>query len=582
MDRSKTQVAIQAPRGYAKCLEENTEIILNDGTRKKIKDREIADQILSLNDNFEFEHDLIVAKEYSGKKECLTFTSMSGKKLTTSFDHKILTFNGWKLAKDITLDDRIASPRFLPLDIECDTISDEEVKLLGYMIAEGGCTRSSFTNFDEVIIEDFKKCCDKLNFIVNPVIIHNEIRKGQFNISGGIRGWLREQNLYNHKSTEKRLPQWVYGLDRRQKWIFIASLWDTDGWFHVNGGKTGITLANEELIKDIQILLWNMEINTTIYFRPNDFANAWALLIDNYNLESFCNNIPLLLKKQKASEIIEKNRYSLLDTYPVKEIRSYNKGCKTRFRDKYNIRIDRDYDLTRDKLQRCIEAEPIDEWIKLEGADVFWDKIQKIENVGAAETYDVQVLNNANLITNGLISHNSSLSVPFILHHITHDPGNKVIVIQSKTQSEAINRLTQIKNIFEYSKTFRDLYGYAGQTVADQWTEKKIRTKLVLDGQVQCSITIKAIGTGMPARGQMEMDEQLESWRITLYFLDDADDEDNTLTPDQMDKNWDKFAGSKEGLDKRGGRVLVLGTFIRDGCIIDRLDNAVGWFTVKY
>jgi len=169
-----------------------------------------------------------------------------------------------------------------------------------------------------------------------------------------------------------------------------------------------------------------------------------------------------------------------------------------------------------------------------------------------------------------------------VLHHIIFDEGNKVIVIQSKTQSEAINRLSQIKNIFEYSKPFKDMFGYAGKEVAEQWTEKKIKTKLIKDGKVQSSITIKAIGTGMPARGQMEMDEKLESWRITLYFLDDADDEDNTLTPEQMAKNWDKFAGSKEGLDKRNGRVLAIGTFIRDGCIIDRLDGAIGWESVKY
>ena len=176
----------------------------------------------------------------------------------------------------------------------------------------------------------------------------------------------------------------------------------------------------------------------------------------------------------------------------------------------------------------------------------------------------------------------SSLTVLMVLHHIIFDEGNKVIVIQSKTQSEAINRLSQIKNIFEYSKPFKDMFGYAGKEVAEQWTEKKIKTKLIKDGKVQSSITIKAIGTGMPARGQMEMDEKLESWRITLYFLDDADDEDNTLTPEQMAKNWDKFAGSKEGLDKRNGRVLAIGTFIRDGCIIDRLDGAIGWESVKY
>ncbi len=179
----------------------------------------------------------------------------------------------------------------------------------------------------------------------------------------------------------------------------------------------------------------------------------------------------------------------------------------------------------------------------------------------------------------------STLSKLTILHHILFDEGDKVIVLQSKTRPEAINRLTSIKNIFEYSKVFHELFGYCGENSPNtsMWREDKIKTALVIDGK-RINITIKAIGTGMPARGTLETsnDASLEEWRITLYYLDDPDDEDNTLTPEQMEKNWDKFAGSKEGLDKRTGRVLVLGTFIRDGCIVDRLDDAVGWVTKKY
>lgn len=179
----------------------------------------------------------------------------------------------------------------------------------------------------------------------------------------------------------------------------------------------------------------------------------------------------------------------------------------------------------------------------------------------------------------------STLSKRLILHHILFDEGDKVIILQSKTRPEAINRLSSIKNIFEYSNTFKALFGYCGEASPNtkMWREDKIKTALRVDGK-RINISIKAIGTGMPARGTLETsdDDSLEEWRITLFYVDDPDDEDNTLTLDQMDKNWDKFAGTKEGLDKRTGRVFVLGTFIRDGCIVDKLDGAVGWHTKKY
>jgi hypothetical protein len=179
----------------------------------------------------------------------------------------------------------------------------------------------------------------------------------------------------------------------------------------------------------------------------------------------------------------------------------------------------------------------------------------------------------------------STLSKRFILHHILYDEGDKVIILQSKTRPEAINRLTSLKNIFEYSNTFKALFGYCGESSPNtkMWREDRIKTALWINGK-RINISIKAIGTGMPARGTLETsdDDSLEEWRITLFYVDDPDDEDNTLTSEQMDKNWDKFAGTKEGLDKRTGRVFVLGTFIRDGCIVDRLDNATGWFTKSY
>ena len=171
----------------------------------------------------------------------------------------------------------------------------------------------------------------------------------------------------------------------------------------------------------------------------------------------------------------------------------------------------------------------------------------------------------------------STLGVRFILHHIVFDPGDKVVIIQSKTQAEAINRLNAIKNILEYSKPFKDLFGYAGVEVAAQWTEKKIKSKI-------CGhqFVVRAVGTGQPVRGTLETSEDLEETRITLYYLDDADDEDNTLTKEQMDKNYDKFSGGKEGLDTRTGRVMVVGTPVRQGCIVDRVYNTSGWVSRLY
>lgn len=169
----------------------------------------------------------------------------------------------------------------------------------------------------------------------------------------------------------------------------------------------------------------------------------------------------------------------------------------------------------------------------------------------------------------------SSISTMFILHHLIYDEGDKLVVIQSKTRPEAINRLSKIKNTLDYNKNFRQIYDPNGSMTsenADLWREDKIKMRSPYG-----VLTIKALGTGQQVRGALE-----EDTRITLYLLDDPDDEDNCKTKESMDYNFDKFLGGVAGLDMRNGRVIVIGTPIREGCIVAKLMDASNWMSKKY
>lgn len=166
----------------------------------------------------------------------------------------------------------------------------------------------------------------------------------------------------------------------------------------------------------------------------------------------------------------------------------------------------------------------------------------------------------------------STKAIDAVIDHITFDKGDKVVVIQSKTRPEAMKRLGKIKNILEYSKPYISLFGYSGEQAAYSWQQDRIKT--IIDGDV---VTIVAIGTGQQMRGVLEDDT-----RITLYLLDDPDDENSCITKEQMDKNFDRFLGGVAGLDRRNGRVVVIGTPIRMGCIVDKLRDAPGWVTKRY
>ena len=161
----------------------------------------------------------------------------------------------------------------------------------------------------------------------------------------------------------------------------------------------------------------------------------------------------------------------------------------------------------------------------------------------------------------------SSLAVMFILHHITFGEGDKFVVIQSKTAGEAINRLAKIKEVLS-SPPYWDIVGErVYEKTALMWRENKIKT--YINGN---KVTIKAIGTGMQVRGALESDT-----RITLYLLDDPEDELNTKTEEAMVSNFRVFLGGLPGLDSRNGRVVVIGTPVHELCIIERLRTMKNW-----
>ena len=172
----------------------------------------------------------------------------------------------------------------------------------------------------------------------------------------------------------------------------------------------------------------------------------------------------------------------------------------------------------------------------------------------------------------------STILLLFVLHHLFFDKGNKVILIQSKTRPLALDRLSTVKALLK-SYLVSDLFGTAiNEDTSSTWREDKIQFKFynIITGENQ-EVMIRAIGTGMPARGMLVGDT-----RITLYLLDDPDDEDNCKTKEAMDDNLSKFLGNKEGVDPRNGRTIVIGTPIREGCIVDRLNGNFGWVTKIY
>lgn len=161
------------------------------------------------------------------------------------------------------------------------------------------------------------------------------------------------------------------------------------------------------------------------------------------------------------------------------------------------------------------------------------------------------------------------------IKHIPHR--RKYVVIVSKVQKEAIGRMKTIKEVLGEkgginigSKLLKVFFGDYSEYTALSWTGEKL---VLADGTM-----LEAVGTGQQVRGKKNV-----HLRVTLYVVDDPEDEENTKTSERMLANmeWLKKA-VMPGLDMELGRCIVIGTPLNTGCMVVKLDSNPQWKSLQF
>lgn len=143
----------------------------------------------------------------------------------------------------------------------------------------------------------------------------------------------------------------------------------------------------------------------------------------------------------------------------------------------------------------------------------------------------------------------------------------EIIVLVSKTQGHAKRLLRWIKDKLN-SDTLRYWFGDYGESTARSWASDEIILKN--------NVMFVALGMGQQIRGITHSDA-----RPTIIVVDDPEDDENTRTEESMSNNLDWLLGEADyALDPHTGKLIVIGTTIRDGCMVLRLREASGWHVI--
>ncbi len=172
----------------------------------------------------------------------------------------------------------------------------------------------------------------------------------------------------------KKLPQWVHTLPNQQKLAFLGGYFDSDG--HVNKGGVYITSINKKLLEGVRELAVSCGIGVSRIFSHGKARKQIILGVKCNAKESF----RILLNGKHVDTIHSRSAY-----------------CKKEFK---KLVTRRDYGSAKGLNFRSMIT-----------SDVGFSRIQSITSQGIKPTYDIEVEGYHNFIANGIIVHNSGVTM---------------------------------------------------------------------------------------------------------------------------------------------------------------------------
>ena len=222
-----------------------------------------------------------------GRKPGLKIVTKEGFELKVTYEHKLLTPEGWKEAMDLKEGDRILisrlHPWFLEGVYEGSFDLDEDVAFaLGWLVGDGTFNEhyvAWFFSKEEVAAEErVRRGIEKIggNPLSHTHVLSESERKIQYD--NGTKVYRNVMELVGSPMGKNRkLPELAWKLSSRSLSAFLRGLFTAKGYLDEDNA-IRLTSSNLDLLKEVQVLLTTLGIGSTIYEGPcsSDFQYATA------------------------------------------------------------------------------------------------------------------------------------------------------------------------------------------------------------------------------------------------------------------------------------------------------------------
>lgn len=469
-----------------RCIEENELVLMSDGSYKKIKDINVGDTVVSYKEGSTVINK-VSAVMNNGLKDLYKIKTTDGKEVVLTDNHPILTDKGW-----LTIEDGLVKgmsvahlPKFNNIS-DTNNITIDEAKLLGYLLTDGYLTdktnqtlKATFNNY--LYIDEIS------NILKNKFGYSGTIKKrsecdafdiwltdGNHGTKNTAKIWLNSLNLLEEKYKLKNSVQLISKMPEESLKFFINRAFAGDGCISTSFNKNRPN-----------------GLRGAISFDTGDisFAKTISNILFRFGIP---NNITYC-KERKSFNTVSK------DSWKIRVASSY--GIKLFFKT-FGFIYGKE---TQSKRLYEAIAQRSKTYKYSDSLDFQFIKIKSIENLNTkGVVYDITVENDANFVTNGIVTHNCGKTYSaamYVLHKIATSEKKINVLVVAPMQT----------HLDEIVKTLKDLCDVLSYKL---WESKRstpiVEITFVNGSTVQCVV---GANDGTSARGK----------KADLLWIDETD-----------------------------------------------------------
>jgi DNA polymerase-3 subunit alpha len=460
-------IAFFAGYGFNKCVVGDTEVVeARTGERATVADLYESRrpfQIHSLGDDGVLRPRDVTDVVSNGRRPVLAVTTAQGRRIRATANHRFMTEHGWQRLDELSVGDRVATARRLPVS-GGNTWPTHELILLGGLLSEGNTCHPSclyYYNNNRALIDDFVTAASEFpgtfpriatrpNGRMEVCLSSGLLKRSQpqptegsgalvledapMPVRSGAFRWAGALGLVGCRASEKFVPSAVFELTDECIAVLLGRMWAGDGFIAGPGNTVPFyATSSHRLARDVQLLLLRLGIQSGLHtkqfkYRDTVKTGYTVHLVGDGAAERFLGVVGphcvgrepqlVLLAAHHAST---RRGHASCDTVPARiretvDTERRNAGLTwidlqrrsgVSMKEFLGMGRAAKRGFRRSTLRTLAGFFASELLAQAADSDVFWDRITEIRLDGIEETYDLTVDVDHNFLANDLVVHNS-------------------------------------------------------------------------------------------------------------------------------------------------------------------------------